>query len=128
MKRLLLGTLLLLSMSMFSQENKQGVFVRKYTKYIITLNNVLGEVKNGESTIVYNEDNTTNIGIYLGNDKILLYSAGKVETGKTTSGFEYQIVKCVNKSSGKNVWLQLFETEVRIFTNESFTDSIEYFN
>lgn len=128
MKRLLLGTLLLLSMSMFSQENKQGVFVRKYTKYIITLNNVLGEPKEGESTIVYNEDNTTNIGIYLGNEKILLYSAGKVETGKTTSGSEYQIVKCVNYSSGKNVWLQLFDTEVRIFTNESFTDSIEYFN
>jgi len=125
MKKLLLGTLLLLSMSMFSQE---GAFVRKYTKYIITLNSVLGECKDGESTIVYNEGNTTNIGIYLGSEKILLYTVGKVEKGKTTSGSEYQIVRCVNQSSGKNVWLQLFDTEVRIFTNEAFTDAIEYFN
>ena len=128
MKKLLLGALLLLSMSMFSQSDNKGVFVKKYTKYVITINNVVGERKNGESTFVYNENNTTNIGIYIGNDKILLYSAGKVETGQTTGGSKYQLVKCINYVSGKNIWLQLFDEEVRIFTNETFTDSIEYFN
>jgi hypothetical protein len=128
MKKLLLGTLLLLSMSVFSQEDKKGTFVRKYTKYVITTNNVMGEVKDGDCTIVYNEDNTTNIGIYMVGSKVLLYSTGKIETGETTSGSKYQIVKCINQASGKNVSLQLFETEVRIFTNKDFSDAIEYFN
>jgi hypothetical protein len=127
MKKLLLGTLLLLSMSIFSQE-KDGPFVRKYANYVVTSNDVKGEIKQGISTVVYNEDNTTNIAIYLGNEKILLYSTGKIETGKTVSGHEYQLVKCINSVNGKSVSLQLFDTAVRIFTNEAFTDSIQFFN
>lgn len=127
MKRLLLGALLLLSISMFSQD-KQGPFVRKYTNYIITTNDVKGEVKQGSVTVVYNEDDTTNIAIYMGTEKILLYSTGKIETGKTVSGHEYQLVKCINSDNGKTIGLQLFDTALRIFTNEAFTDSIEYFN
>jgi hypothetical protein len=68
-----------------------------------------------------------NISIYLGGDKILLYSTGKVETGKTNGGQEYQLVKCINSTNGKTVSLQLFEKALRIFTNDDFTDSIQYF-
>jgi hypothetical protein len=125
MKKILIYSLLLLSMSVFSQE--QGAFVRNYTSYLVTTNNVEGEFKEGNTTVVFNEDNTTNISIYLGGDKILLYSTGKVETGKTNSGQEYQLVKCINSTNGKIVSLQLFEKVLRIFTNEDFTDSIQYF-
>jgi hypothetical protein len=126
MKKVLLGALLLLSINVFSQEDK-GPFVRKYTSYLVTTNNVEGELKQGNTTVVYNEDDTTNISIYLGDDKILLYSTGKIETGKTNSGQEYQLVKCINSRNGKTVSLQLFEMALRIFTNEEFTDSIQYF-
>jgi hypothetical protein len=125
MKRLLLGALLLLSTSMFSQE--EGAFVRNYTSYLVTTNNVEGEFKQGNTTVVFNENDTTNISIYLAGDKILLYSTGKVETGKTNSGQEYQLVKCINSTNGKTVSLQLFEKVLRIFTNEDFSDSIQYF-
>ena len=125
MKKILIYSLLLLSISVFSQE--QGPFVRKYTSYLVTTNNVEGEFKQGNTTVVFNEDNTTNISIYLGGDKILLYSTGKVETGKTNGGQEYQLVKCINSTNGKTVSLQLFEKALRIFTNDDFTDSIQYF-
>lgn len=126
MKRLLLGALLLLSTSMSSQD-KEGPFVRNYTSYLVTTNNVEGEFKQGNTTVVFNENDTTNISIYLAGDKILLYSTGKVETGKTNSGQEYQLVKCINSTNGKTVSLQLFEKVLRIFTNEDFSDSIQYF-
>jgi hypothetical protein len=77
---------------------------------------------------VYNESNSTDIGLYFGESKVLLYSSGKVETGATNNGSKYQVVKCINKDKGNVVYLQLFETALRIFTNESFKDSIEYFN
>ena len=125
MNRLLLGALLLLSVSMFSQE---GTFVRKYTKFIIIKNDVPGEVQYSDVTVVYNENNTNDICIYLPESKMLLYSSGKIETGKTTGGLEYQIVKCIVKDTGNNVGLQLFENILRVFTNESYTNSIEFFN
>lgn len=125
MKKLLLGALLLLSMSMFSQE---GTFVRKYTKFMIIKNDIAGEVQYSNVTVVYNENNTNDICIYLPESKMLLYSSGKIETGKTTSGLEYQIVKCIVKDTGNNIGLQLFENILRLFTNESYTDSIEFYN
>ena len=125
MKKLLLGALLLLSISMFSQE---GTFVRKYTKFMIIKNDIAGEVQYSNVTVVYNENNTNDICIYLPESKMLLYSSGKIETGKTTGGLEYQIVKCIVKDTGNNIGLQLFENTLRIFTNESYTDSIEFYN
>ena len=125
MKKLLLGALLLLSISMFSQE---GTFVRKYTKFMIIKNDIAGEVQYSNVTVVYNENNTNDICIYLPESKMLLYSSGKIETGKTTGGLEYQIVKCIVKDTGNNIGLQLFENILRLFTNESYTDSIEFYN
>ena len=127
MKKLLLGALLSLSLSMSAQEEK-GVFTKKYTKFIITTNDVAGELQYSNVTVVYNENGTNDIGIYLPDSKMLLYSSGKIETGKTTSGSEYQLVKCIVKDTGKQVGLQLFETVLRLFTNETYTDSIEFFN
>jgi hypothetical protein len=124
MKKLFLGALLLLSMSMFSQK----AFIRKYTSYIITTNDVSAEAEVCDVIIVYNEDNTTNIGIYMYNTKILLYSRGEINTGSTAGGFKYQIIECINRDSGNNVGVQLFDECVRIFTNENYSDSIEYFN
>ena len=127
MKKLLLGALLSLSLSISAQEEK-GVFTEKYTKFIITTNDVVGELKYANVTVVYNENGTNDIGIYLPDSKMLLYSSGKIETGKTTSGSSYQLVKCIVKDTGKPVGLQLFETVLRLFTNETYTDSIEFFN
>ena len=126
MKRLLLGALLLLSISMFSQE-KKGTFVTKYTSFVIVKNKVYGNLQYSNVTVVYNENDTNDIGIYLADSKILLYSSGKIETGKTSSGQEYQFVKCIAKENGNNVGLQLFENTLRLFTNESYTDSIEFY-
>jgi hypothetical protein len=126
MKRLLLGALLLLSISMSSQE-KKGTFVTKYTSFVIVKNNVYGKLQYANITVVYNENDTNDIGIYLADSKILLYSSGKIETGKTSNGQEYQFVKCIAKENGNNVGLQLFENTLRLFTNESYTDSIEFY-
>jgi hypothetical protein len=126
MKKILLGALLLLSISMSSQE-KKGTFVTKYTSFVIVKNNVYGKLQYANVTVVYNENDTNDIGIYLTDSKILLYSSGKIETGKTTSGQEYQFVKCIAKENGNNVGLQLFENTLRLFTNESYTDSIEFY-
>lgn len=126
MKRLLLGALLLLSISMSSQE-KKGTFVTKYTSFVIVKNKVYGNLQYSNVTVVYNENDTNDIGIYLADSKILLYSSGKIETGKTSSGQEYQFVKCIAKENGNNVGLQLFENTLRLFTNESYTDSIEFY-
>lgn len=129
MKKLLLGLMIVVSLSMFGQESvNNGTFVRKYTKYIITKNDVPEATQYGLTTVVYNESNSTDIGLYFGESKVLLYSSGKVETGATNNGTKYQLVKCINKDKGNVVYLQLFETALRIFTNESFKDSIEYFN
>jgi hypothetical protein len=129
MKKLLLGLMIVVSLSMFGQESvKNDTFVRKYTKYIITRNDVPEAAQYGLTTVVYNESNSTDIGLYFGESKVLLYSSGKVETGATNNGSKYQVVKCINKDKGNVVYLQLFETALRIFTNESFKDSIEYFN
>ena len=129
MKRLLLGLMIVVSLSMFGQESvNNGTFVRKYTKYIITRNDVPEAAQYSLTTVVYNENNTTDIGLYFGESKVLLYSSGKVEIGATNNGSKYQVVKCINKDKGNVVYLQLFETALRIFTNESFKDSIEYFN
>ena len=129
MKKLLLGLMIVVSLSMFGQESvKNDTFVRKYTKYIITRNDVPEAAQYGLTTVVYNENNSTDIGMYFGDSKILLYSSGKIETGVTNNGTKYQGVKCINKDKGNVVYLQLFDTVLRIFTNESFKDSIEYFN
>ena len=129
MKKLLLGLMIVVSLSMFGQESvKNDTFVRKYTKYIITRNDVPEAAQYGLTTVVYNENNSTDIGMYFGDSKILLYSSGKIETGVTNNGTKYQAVKCINKDKGNVVYLQLFDTVLRIFTNESFKDSIEYFN
>ena len=127
MKKLLLGALLSLSLLMSAQEEK-GVFTEKYTKFIITTDDVAGKVQYSNITVVYNENDTNDIGIYLSDSKMLLYSSGKIEKGKTTSGMEYQLVKCIVKDSGKLVALQLFADVLRIFTNEAYTDSIQFFN
>lgn len=129
MKKLLLGLMIVVSLSMFGQESvNNGTFVRKYTKYIITKNDVPQAAQYGLTTVVYNENNSTDIGLYFGESKVLLYSSGKIETGATNNGTKYQAVKCINKDKGNVVYLQLFDTVLRIFTNESFKDSIEYFN
>jgi hypothetical protein len=129
MKKLLLGLMIVVSLSMFGQESvNNGTFVRKYTKYLITKNDVSEAPQYSLTTVVYNENNTTDIGLYFGNNKVLLYSSGKVETGTTNNGTKYQLVKCINKDKGNVLYLQLFDTVLRIFTNENFKDSIEYFN
>jgi hypothetical protein len=129
MKKLLLGLMIVVSLSMFGQESvNNGIFVRKYTKYVITKNNVPDATQYGLTTVVYNENNTTDIGLYFGESKVLLYSSGKVETGATNNGNKYQVVRCINKDKGNVVILQLFDTALRIFTNEDLTNSIEYFN
>lgn len=127
MKKILLIAVMLLSLSLFSQESK-GVFVRDYTKFIVTKNNIKESEKLGKVSVVYNEGNTTNIAIYYTNKKILLYSSGNVQTGKTTNGQEYQAVKCINSEDNSVIVLQLFDNELRIFTDLLLNNSIEFYN
>ena len=119
MKKLLLGALLLLSISTFAQ----GTFVNKYTTYAIVTNSVAGELKPTDVTFVFNEGDTTDIVIYGLSEIKRFYRIGDISKGKTVGGFEYQWVDCVQASNGFKTSIQLFDDAVRVFIG---SDYVEY--
>jgi hypothetical protein len=107
MKKLLLGALLLLSMCTFAQE----AFVKKYTSMISVSNNVKGEWKKTDITVVFNAKGLTDIVFYYPNGSIrTFHQITSPEKDKTTNGDTYQIVQCLDES-GDQVAIQLFDDD-----------------
>jgi hypothetical protein len=107
MKKLILSVLfLMLSLASFSQ-----TFVKKYTSAIAEKAGVLGEWKDISITVVFNEQKTGDIVFYYPNGTTKrFHQIGDVETNKTTSGEGYQIIYCIDNSDGKDVAIQLFDS------------------
>jgi len=124
MKKLLLGALLLLSASMFSQKT----FVKKYTSYISESNGVMQPWVYSGVTVVFNANNTNDVVFYYPNNtKRTLHQVGDVEEDKTTGGQKYQIITCVDED-GTELALQLFDnnTTMRILIAKGYY--IEFHN
>lgn len=125
MKKLLLGALLLLSMSMFSQTE---TFVKKYTSYISESNGVMQPWVQSGVTVVFNANNTNDIVFYYPNDtKRTMHQVGNVREDKTKAGDKYQIITCVD-DEGTELAVQLFDdgTALRILITEGYY--IEFHN
>jgi hypothetical protein len=107
MKKLLLGALLLLSMSMFSQTE---TFVKKYTSYISESNGVMQPWVQSGVTVVFNANNTNDIVFYYPNDtKRTVHQVGNVKEDKTKGGDKYQIITCID-DEGAELAIQLFDS------------------
>jgi len=119
MKKLLLSLLLFFAtMVVLAQET----FVYKYTSYVTNINDVVSEMKPTEVTFVFNEGKTTDIVVYgLGEEK-RFYRTGGVTEGKTTGGYKYQWVDCVQANTGYKASIQLFADAVRIFMKGDYVE------
>jgi hypothetical protein len=123
MKKLILSVLfLMLSLASFSQ-----TFVKKYTSAIAEKAGVLGEWQDVSITVVFNEQKTGDIVFYYPNGTTKrFHQIGDVETNKTTSGEGYQIIYCIDNSDGKDVAIQLFDSNqtLRILLTKGY--SVEF--
>jgi hypothetical protein len=107
MKRILLGALLLLSMSTFAQD----AFVKKYTSYITKSKGVLQPWVTTEVTVVFNADNVKDIVLYYTDGRIKrLHQITGSKDGKTLNGDGYQIIDCIDEK-GAEITLQLFDDD-----------------
>ena len=80
-------------------------------------------MKPTQITFVFNEGTTTDIVVYGLEEEKRFYRTGEVSKGKTTGGFEYQWVDCVQAKTGYKASIQLFDNAVRIFMK---ADYVEY--
>jgi hypothetical protein len=119
MKKLLLIMLFALSGFMV---NAQDTFVRKYTTYAINRNDKLSELKALDVTFVFNEGNSTDIVVYGLSEVKRFYRTGAISKGKTTGGFEYQWVDCIQVSTGYKASIQLFDEAVRVFISGDYVE------
>jgi hypothetical protein len=106
MKKLLLGALLLLSMSVFAQDT----FVKKYNSLIVKEDDVAKPLERTDVTVVFNPDGIRDIVIYYSSTrkKIVLHQISSATEGKTEDGDGYQIVECIN-DKGVRLAAQLFD-------------------
>jgi len=124
MKKILLGALLLLSTSMFSQET----FVKKYTSFITKDNGVLTPWEKIDVTVVFNPNHVRDVIFYYISGKTMTFhQTSGVKEGKTSSGDGYQAFDCIDQD-GIYVRLQLFDdnTCLRILISEGYM--IEFHN
>ena len=107
MKKLLLGALLLLSVTVFSQE----AFVKKYTSMVSKKEDVLQPWERIDVTVVFNSKGSKDIVFYYatGNTRTF-HQITDVTEGKTEDGQGYQFVHCVDQD-GNRVGVQLFNDE-----------------
>jgi hypothetical protein len=107
MKKLLLGALLTLSITVSAQDT----FVKKYNSYITKEKGVLQPWVESEITVVFNSDNVKDIVIYYTSGKIKrLHQITSAKNGKTLNGDGFQIIECVD-SDGVSITLQLFDDD-----------------
>ena len=102
--------------------NAQDTFVRKYTTYVTNINNVVSEMKPLDITFVFNEGNSTDIVVYGLSEVKRFYRTGAISKSKTTGGFEYQWVDCIQVSTGYKASIQLFDEAVRIFMKGDYVE------
>lgn len=108
MKKLLLGTLLLLSSFMCTA---QDTFVKKYTSLITINNNVKGEWQTADITVVFNANGVRDIVFYYPNGNTrTFHQIVSMTKNTTTNGDAYQIIECLDES-GDRVAIQLFEDD-----------------
>ena len=122
MKKLLLGALLLLSISTFAQD----AFVKKYTAYITMEKEVLQPWVQSEITVVFNANHVRDIVFYFPNNTTrTLHQITGAKEGKTSNGEGYQVIDCIDQN-GDNITLQLFDDDtcLRLLIAEGY--SIEY--
>lgn len=107
MKKLLLGALLLLSISTFAQET----FVKKYTSFVSKENDVLQPWVTSATTVVFNANNENDVIFYYANGNTRkFYQIGNVQTGATIDSNKYQLIECIDQD-GSKVTLQLFDDD-----------------
>jgi hypothetical protein len=124
MKKILLFSLLLLSLTMFSQTT----FVKKYTSMVAKKENIKQPWEEIDLTVVFNPNNSKEIVFYYSNGNTrTFYQTANAEEGKTKSGQEYQIVDCVDQD-GTEVSIQLFDdnTCLRVIVAKGYT--VEFYN
>jgi hypothetical protein len=108
MKKIFLGLLLLLSISMFSQET----FVKKYTSFITNNNYVLGKWERTDVTVVFNPKGIRDIVFYYTNGSVrTFHQVTSIQSGKTKNNDGYQIVECIDDEDGAKVAIQLFDDD-----------------
>jgi hypothetical protein len=100
----------------------QETFVYKYTSFITNINDVKSEMKPIEVTFVFNEGTSTDIVVYGQGEEKRFYRTGGVTEGKTTGGYEYQWVDCVQAKTGYKASIQLFTDAVRIFMKGDYVE------
>ena len=119
MKKLLLTLLLFFTtIILFAQET----FVYKYTSYVTNINDVVSEMKPTQVTFVFNEGTSTDIVVYGLDEEKRFYRTGGITEGKTTGGFKYQWVDCIQSNTGYKASIQLFEDAVRIFMKGDYVE------
>jgi hypothetical protein len=107
MKKLLLGALLTLSITVSAQDT----FVKKYTSYVTKVKDVLQPWVQSEITVVFNADNVRDIVFYYTDGKVKrLHQITGATEGKTVGGDGYQIIECVD-TDGVSITLQLFDDD-----------------
>lgn len=124
MKKLLLGALLLLSITMFSQE----AFVKKYTSLVSKKADVLQPWEKIDVTVVFNAEGSKDIIFYYSNGNTRkFHQITEVRQGKTENGEGYQLVQCVDEN-GTKVAMQLFDDDtcLRILISKGYM--IEFHN
>lgn len=102
----------------------QDTFTRRFTKAYLSSDDK-SNIRELNITVVYNEGKTNDIVIYGLKEPKRFYKAVKVEEGKTESGIEYQLVKYIDSSDGKEVEFQIFADGLRVFIGDLY---VEYFN
>jgi hypothetical protein len=120
-KLILLIFFLMLSIASFSQET----FVKKYTSAISKINGVLGDWKTVSITVVFNEKNTDDIVFYYLDGSIKrFHKIGNVETNKTYSGDEFQIIECIESEEGYKAAIEYFNDDTLrvLLGNDTFVE------
>lgn len=102
----------------------QDTFTRRFTKAYLSSDDK-SNIREMNITVVYNEGKTNDVVIYGLKEPKRFFKAGKVEEGKTESGIEYQLVKYIDSSDGKEVEFQIFADGLRVFIGDLY---VEYFN
>jgi hypothetical protein len=124
MKKLLFIGLLFLSFT----ANAQEIFVRNYNYCIYTENGVKQAEKEVSLVVVFNADGEKKIVFKFDDGSgFTMYQVSKIENGKTESGYEYQGLNVINKKSGEEFYLQLFDKDdaLRLIFGEDNT--IEFY-
>ncbi|TXG83057.1 MAG: hypothetical protein E6R13_04270 [Spirochaetes bacterium] len=123
MKKLLFMFLLIVSCT----SSAQDTFVRHYTSFIVEKANVKQPEKKITLTVVFNPNNENKIVFRYGDGRSrTFYQVTDVETGKTTGGYEYQLIRVIDSEDASEATLQLFDKDGVLRIIVSNGDSIEF--